>query len=426
MSNKAPSSVLADFLKAQKEQYLKAIEEGKGKEWLVVMGNEAGDLDSLASAVAYAWYAATIQQIPAVPLIQTPRPDLHLRSENLYALELAGIPPADPPLLCISDIPSVTPFPSNKFALVDHNRLGSRFTEENPDAKVVAVIDHHEDEGLYKDTADPRVITVPTGSASSLVALHLGEKCADQVPPELATLILSAILIDTHGLKVGGKAEDADRHAASFLAPHSLLSIEAGVAESELHSQPAIQEMAKTLDEEKSSVAHLNTTDLLRRDYKEYTMTPHWQKDKPILIGLASVPVGLKLWTKRDQAFFTSTEQFMNERKLTVLGVLTSFRDEEKLNKHGKPKHRREQLFVVRKGEVKGLAKILFKGLEASKELKLKKMDLKNKSKFSFKKHKDFSKEFKARMWKQKNVDATRKVTAPVVKGVIEGTQEKA
>lgn len=44
MSNKPASSVLADFLKAQKEQYLKAVEEGKGKEWLVVMGNEAGGM----------------------------------------------------------------------------------------------------------------------------------------------------------------------------------------------------------------------------------------------------------------------------------------------------------------------------------------------------------------------------------------------
>lgn len=382
-------------------------------------------MDSLASAVAYAWYAATIQHIPAVPLCQTPRTDLHLRAENLHALELAGIPPVEAPLLCLSDIPSTTPFPSTNFALVDHNRIGAHFTNENPDAKVVAVIDHHEDEGLYKDTADPRVIAVPTGSASSLVARHLQEKCGNQVPPELATLLLSAILIDTHGLKVGGKAEDADRQAGIFLAPRSLLPIEEadGLVETELHSHTAIQEMTKTLDEKKSSVSHLNTADLLRRDYKEYTMTPHWQRDTTIQIGLASVPIGLKPWTKRDQAFFASAEQFMTERKLTVLGILTSFRDEKDLNKHGKPKHRREQLFVVRQGEVKDLAKKLFKGLEASKELKLKKKEFK--SKLGIKKTKRFSEGFEGRMWKQKNVDATRKITAPVVKSVIEGAPEK-
>jgi hypothetical protein len=35
------------------------------------------------------------------------------------------------------------------------------------------------------------------------------------IPPELSTLLLSAILIDTHGLKLGGKALDVDREAAA-------------------------------------------------------------------------------------------------------------------------------------------------------------------------------------------------------------------
>ena len=39
-----------------------------------------------------------------------------------------------------------------RFAVVDHNRLLSSFTDE-----VVAIIDHHEDENLHI-TADPRVI----------------------------------------------------------------------------------------------------------------------------------------------------------------------------------------------------------------------------------------------------------------------------
>lgn len=36
------SGTLSEFLQAQKTQYLKAVEEGKGKEWTVVTGNEAG------------------------------------------------------------------------------------------------------------------------------------------------------------------------------------------------------------------------------------------------------------------------------------------------------------------------------------------------------------------------------------------------
>lgn len=377
-------------------------------------------MDSLSSAIAFAWYLATIEQTPAVPLLHTPRSDLHLRAENLHALELAGISSVEPTLLCVDDVPTKGIFPSTNFALVDHNRLHSHLGDQNPDVRVVGVIDHHEDEGLYKDTANPRIITVPTGSASSLVALYLQDKCADKVPPELATLLLCSVLIDTNGLKVGGKAVDADRAAAAFLIPKSLLGVDGSfLATSESHDHPEVKSLSSTLSEKKGSVSHLNTSDLLRRDYKEYTMTPSWAKDKTIKVGLASVPVGLKSWIKGDQAFWTSTEEWMAERKLAALGILTSFRAAKELNKQGKPKHKREQLFVVRKEEVPELATRLFEGLEASSELKLKTKRFKKLS--GAHDTKLFSDEVDAKAWKQGNVDATRKVTAPVVKNIIEG-----
>lgn len=292
--------------------------------------------------------------------------------------------------------------------------------DHNPEARVIGVIDHHEDEGLYKDAANPRIITVPTGSASSLVALYLQEKCEDKVSPELATLLLCSVLIDTNGLKVGGKAVDADRAAAAFLVPLSLLEVDNSLlTTTEPHDLPQVQSLSSTLSEKKGSVSHLNTSDLLRRDYKEYTMTPSWAKDMSIKVGLASVPVGLKPWIQGDEHFWTSTEEWVAQRNLAVLGILTSFRDEKKLNKHGKPKHKREQLFVVRQGDVPDLATRLFEGLEASQELKLKSKSFKKLS--GAKGAKLFSDEVDARAWKQGNVDATRKVTAPVVKNIIEG-----
>ncbi|CAL1709935.1 unnamed protein product [Somion occarium] len=425
MALSSASKTLSDFLQTQKTQYLEAVEEGKGGDWVIVTGNEAGDLDSLSSAIGFAWYLSAIEQTLAVPLVHTPRSDLRLRAENLYALELAGVETVDP-LLCVDDVPSTaSPFPSTKFALVDHNKLHARFRDHNPDARVVSIIDHHADEGLYKDTAKPRIITVRTGSASSLVAHYLEERCPDKIPPELATLLLCTILIDTNGLKVGGKAEEADRAATAFLIPRSLLAAEGSDLNiTELHNDTKIQELSSALANKKGSVSHLNTRELLQRDYKEYTMVPSWEKDKSILAGLASVPVGLKPWIARDIAFWSSIEKWMADRKIAVLGILTSFRDEEKVNKHGKPKHKREQLFVVRKGEIEDLAKKLFKGLEENKELKLKRKDFK--VRFGVKKAERFSSDVDSRVWNQKNVDATRKVTAPVVRAIIEGDKSKA
>ncbi|KAI0787014.1 DHH phosphoesterase [Abortiporus biennis] len=425
MSLNPPSTVLSEFVGNQKSDYLKAVEDGSGGDWTVVMGNEAGDLDSIASAIAFAWYIAHVDKVQSIPLSQTPRSDLHLRAENLYALSLAGIDTTALPILCIDDIRKSKPFPSHKFALVDHNRLQPRFSEDNPNARVIAIVDHHEDEGLYKDTANPRVIAVPTGSSTSLVARLFEQNCPDQIPPELATLLLTGILIDTGGLKVGGKAEEVDRAAAAFLFPRSLFTSEiSALATTPLHDHPDIQTLFGTLHNKKTSVSHLNTRDLLRRDYKEYTMVPHWASDHQVLVGLASVPVGFKSWIPKDSSFWMSTEQWMADRNLAVLGILTSFHDENKLNKKGKPKHAREQMFVVRKGEVEGLAEKLFSGLETSEELKLKSRSLKKH--YDVKKGSGFGDHVEFRVWKQKNVDATRKVTAPIIKAVLEGSNAPA
>jgi exopolyphosphatase len=101
----------------------------------------------------------------------------------------------------------------SQVALVDHNVLRTTYT--SPSTNVVAVIDHHEDEGQYKDTANSRIVE-PAGSCSSLVVRSYQSFSNLFIPPELSTLSLSAILIDTHGLKMGGKALDVDREAAAF------------------------------------------------------------------------------------------------------------------------------------------------------------------------------------------------------------------
>ena len=377
------------------------------------------DLDSVASAIGWAWYASIIRQEPTVPLVQTRRADLRLREENLHALSLAGFDPSNPDILCIDDVPFTVDFPSSKFALVDHNRLPSKF--ESQDAKVVAIIDHHPDEGYHTD-ANPRKIVTPTGSATSLVAEFLQPLGVEQIPPELATLLLCGILIDTNGLKTGGKAEETDYAAAKFLIPISLLSPGDFVA-SELHPAVAVQEYTKsltqTLRRKKAEISHLSTRDLFRRDYKEYAMVPVWAPDKSILVGLSSVPIGLKSWISRQPDFWSATEKWMGDCGLSVLGILTSFRDTEDAKERAKGKHRREQLFVVREGAVTELAERVFDGLARSQELDL--QEMKFVKDYDVVEGVGFAPAYKTRVWRQGNVEANRKVTAPSVKSIIEG-----
>lgn len=393
------------------------------------------DLDSIASSIGYSWIETENHKRPTIALIQTKRMDLNLRPENLYALSLAGLKTGYEEVLCIDDLPKQKPFPSNTFVLVDHNRIAPAFTADNPAAHVVGVIDHHEDEGLYQDVS-PRIIS-PSGSCTSLV---VNSNRDHQLPTELATLLLTAIFIDTGGLKVGGKATREDRAAAVFLIPQSTLAnsidptVLAPLAENPalestiLQEIPSIRDLSVELSAKKENLTHLGTLDLLRRDYKEYTFT--LSSGVAIRAGLSTVLRNLgscdDLWNW--------SRKWMAHRGLTIHGTLTSFRDESKINRLGKPKHRREMAWVVGESterlkldglpddedsdgwvvpkglDVDDLASRLWAGLESSEVLQLK----------EHKKFKADEGDGRTRVYEQGNTNATRKETAPLLKSVLE------
>jgi len=376
------------------------------------MGNEAGDLDSLACAIAYAWYATRHLGQPSVPLLRTPRGDLSLRAENLYALEFSDVDSAH--LLTSDELPSDSP-PAIKYALLDHNALTGRFATDN-DARVVAIVDHHEDEQHHLD-ASPRIVEVPTGSCSSLVARLIQQEWPEGMSREIARLLLCAVLIDTNGLKPGGKAEGTDREVAPFLLEKAELGSASERPIEDVHDVKEAKELTQILAIRKSSVDQLSPRDLLRRDYKEYRFVPAWNPEGSVLAGLATVPKGIEAITGGDKdggrELATACIGWLEERGLDALGMLTSWKDQGR--EKGK-KHRREMVWVVR-GEGELLEDRLWKGLEGSKELEL---ERKEKGKDVAGMEEASGKDLKIRMYEQRNARATRKVTAPLVKTIIE------
>ncbi|KAJ7164966.1 hypothetical protein C8R46DRAFT_1097730 [Mycena filopes] len=346
----------------------------------------------------------------------------------MYALGLAGIDKPHEQLLSTTDLEGIQPFPSNTFALVDHNRLAASFAAGNKNAAVVAIIDHHEDEDLYR-AALPRKIE-PAGSCSSHMAnIYTPEA---EMPKELVDLLLCAILVDTNGLITDGKARPPDYSAAAALIPRSSLcgTIDSAALSSLTADSPglfalipAIKQLSDTLDAKKSDVSHLDAWDLLRRDYKEYTFMLGWHpSEMSIKAGLATVPVKLKAWGS-DGRLEDAAQRWMAHQGLSILGVLTSFRDASLGGRRGNGKHHREMAWFVRDGTeeqtlpLEEVAERLWAGLEANKELQVtrhKKMELDG-----------VPASVRAKAYKQGNARATRKVTAPLLRYLMEGKEEK-
>ena len=362
---------------------------------------------------------------------------MHLRPENLLVFRNSGIPLSS--LLHIDTIPQPSSLAEYgaKFALVDHNSLLPTFRSSTSSGgdPVMAVIDHHDDEHQHL-SAPIREITVPMGSCSSLVTKQFlskwtaansspGGTQASPVPSELATLLLSAILIDTAGLKPGGKATAVDAEAADFLYPISTLAPPSNTGSdfttsSSAQSSSEISGWTAQLQETKFNISYMSTHDLLLRDDKQYTLPTSSSSYPTLKVGLSTVPVGLKAWIERDggwKALMEGVQQSMEEKGLDVEGVLTSFQNKN-------DKHRRELLLVVRSGgafkdieEAQRIMEELQIGLEIDVLLDLKVWDKKVDGVAELPQLDGFTRV--GRVWKQGNAKATRKQVAPLLVSAI-------
>lgn len=340
------------------------------------------DLDSLASAVGYATLATKLQSKNTIPFVMSYAEQVELRPENQLALSLAGVSNSN--LLHIDQLPVPTSELASlgvKFALVDHNSLLAPFHPQDGqqvDGLVEAIVDHHADDGQHP-SASPRIIQIPTGSASSLVTMYfqdLWTRQEDSVPPELATLLLTAVLVDTGGLKAGSgsKTTETDRQAAEFYWKIEGNRIDNGFADSSALAKgevptesvtaagleegkypTAIKSLTDRLLEAKFDVSGLSSYQLLMRDYKEYELETSLSSGHKVRMGLSTVPMALSEWLTREQSkgwasVLDSVDEWMSERDLAIEGVLTSFKTEPT---EAKPrgKGKREIVLIVKSTE---------------------------------------------------------------------------
>ncbi len=268
----------------------------------LVMGNEAADLDSMASAIAYAYLMAARENdkiiVPVMPIL---RADFKLRTEAVYVFDQAGIDLNNLVFLDDMKVEEVVKQVTG-LVLVDHNKLSGSWDQYGD--KVAIILDHHRDENLYPH-AGKKVIE-PVGSTTTLVGEELINLHPDFIDAHLALLLCGTILLDTVNLDpAAGRVTPKDEEIAGVL----------------MKSCPLEQEVYfNKVQEAKFNTADLGTFDLLRKDYKEF-------KFDRTTCGIASALLPMIQWGKKDTELSLGFESYVQRRSLDLLLSMNAYTD---------------------------------------------------------------------------------------------------
>jgi len=237
-----------------------------------------------------------------------PREDFTLRTETNWLFKEVGIDTHN--LLFFPEIQKdFDLLKENKcvdLILVDHNRLS--VPQEKYESLVTEIIDHHKDE--EKSPKAKRTIEM-VGSCSTLITERILSQSSFLTSLD-AKILLSPILLDTVNMDpIHKKATQKDIEIASKLNK---------IIEFNLEQKNTFFDK---LQFERFSVESLNSYDLLRMDYKQWTMGS-------IEVGISSVKRSIKEWKIKDSLLIKELEKYFLERKLNLLIVMTQYLDSQK------------------------------------------------------------------------------------------------
>ena len=403
------------FLSRAKQTLSKSLASKGGIHTSFVIGNESADLDSITCALVYAYIQSSLPASKKsdkywIPITNIPQKDLSLRPELTALLRHADLKPKD--LITLDDIDSIDqklPAESTDWTLVDHNVLQGELGKHYS-SRVTGVIDHHEDEGRVPQDAKPRVIEV-TGSCNSHVinycrpawddvsgmgtnvgAAHgQNDRAVDDIAytstwdAHVAKLSLGSILIDTHNLQSEDKTTDHDRKAVRYLEAKIGISNKVG---------PSYDRdgFFKEISDAKSDLDDLSLTDVLRKDYKQWT-------EGDLILGIASCVRSIQYIQKKSDQFVADLVDFANSRELDLFAIGTSHSESGSFE-------RQLLLLAVKQGKPVEIADKFENG--CAKELQLETGGAKLAP--------PESKTPWIRLWEQKNLSASRKQVAPLLR----------
>ena len=350
-----------------------------GQKVQIIIGNEAGDADSIVSALVHGYVLSleegellktkkteTEATTAYAALVGVPRADLALRRETTLLLDMAGVDLDQ--LLCIDGPPSIVSLlaPSTdsdasaggktlSISLVDHNRIRSSL--RHLDTHVVEILGHHDDEGHHTDAvpegSDARNIAFRgrdalVGSTCTLVAermLQVADSIAgDSNKDDAATLdpsaslaLLGVILLDTMDMSPeAGKGTDRDLAAINALLDRTDWSkLNTEPMEESARSvfkdsgivrpcRAALHDLLRNSKFDESFWGDMSVYDCLRIDYKRFepTSPSSGSSSVPVPFGMSSVLLPLSKFLSKESCV-DSIKRYMEEADVPLLGILT-------------------------------------------------------------------------------------------------------
>ncbi|XP_011404648.2 PREDICTED: protein prune homolog [Amphimedon queenslandica] len=282
-------SALSEFVKHASE-HIKELDEGILATRLVV-GNESCDLDSVACSLSLAhFYWSTISSsFFSLPLLNCLREDLSLRQDIVWLLNHLKIDSSY--FLFLPEV-SLSDLPHPRVTLVDHN-----VPDESIRPYVDEIIDHHDDALTFECY---RVIE-PVGSCSTLVAEKLLSSEDYEMPNDVATFLLSAILIDTGNLKIETRVTEKDVEIAGKLGSFVSLSSD---------------QLYYNVLTAREDVSDLTALQILRKDFKK-------SEAGNFIVGFSSMTLLVTDFLATKMNATSDLELFSSQQELHILVLLS-------------------------------------------------------------------------------------------------------
>jgi exopolyphosphatase len=317
----------------------------------VVLGNDAGDADSIVSAITLAYIESmnSTGHDCSTPIVSISKDTfIQERPETNLLFQLAGIKDnVAEKLLFIEDLQEILEknakgglCPGPSVSLVDHNTLNDSLLRFQDDLIVTEILDHHEDEHKYEETCfgDRRIIAFDDGhvlvaSTTTLVAERLRlQKFPHPYPASIGTLLLGVILLDSINLDESiGKVTERDRVAVDDLLANT--DWNAAVQSSHIR-------MDETGTITVDSNALFDTLQLAKYDPKYWDELPalralasdykHFGDDEArneSEFGISSILMSGEDFMKKED-FEKATLEFMHTSQIFLLGIIFVFYDE--------------------------------------------------------------------------------------------------